>query len=972
MTTKKLPILLLTSAALSLGLRAQNPVINPFPALNGGSSYTFTANIPVSWSLAPGSKGTINPATGVYQAPAHVNVQQSHGGCQLLPNNHVFNTRIDNLPVHDSSAVWLAQANDGELHYEPAFYSNFIDSTTPKQKIIFTYEPQNDDSFRIIPWPDGKIESGWYAPYFVDDRHYFGVDHSGDFFQEMYNYYPIGTNTAQCLSCNSQGGIKYLGSSYALPKYGATDAAGMFIQPLSLHAQELLTALATKGTINHAIRFTLQNNHIAGRVVWPATTQAYEETGKVPYGARFRLKANFDISSYTPAQQILLTQIKQYGMILADGGDDWALGADQEVWKILSLNDQYFNFNVTPNNFEAVDESSLMVVDTSGNTTVGAETVIATSTKNPGLQTQQSIVLTGVTIGTPSAQLYFQAGFSGEQLTAWINGTSNKTLKWSMSPALGNLSAGGFYTPPATVSSVQNAVITVSSIADPTAMQIINVSVIPTGTIRTCPGQTHDYIDSHGKDWSSMDFSDGGHTYYNAGPWPSMPDSALYVNPWFGEGDTRWDFIVPNGNYRITAKFAEAGRWASGQQVMHLESQGKLIYKNFCIYDVAGGFWKPLDIQMPATVTNGKLSFVLRAISNYTEISALEITPDPGTPSVEVEPTNPGSINLANQKQFYGVSFFNCGDSVTWSISPNIGTISASGLYTAPLNPIPSDVNVKIKATSVCNPSISDSVTITVLKGVPTVRINCGGPEVTDALNQVWSSDYGFSGSSVNYGEPNSITGVKNGQLALYQDARYNYDFNSDFYYNIPTANGPYKVTLKFANFWNANEMVKMDVSMNGDTVVRDLDPVVAAGGIQAAFDTILKTNVTDGTMHMGFTSKSSTYVGAIINAIEFSLDSTAINGIAALSNRNRNNVTVYPNPFSEKTTLRYTLSDNGYVRLTVFDISGNQVRTLVNASQNAGEHFAVLDAGELSGGFYFYRLETAEGASLGKLCLLK
>ena len=40
-------------------------------------------------------------------------------------------------------------------------------------------------------------------------------------------------------------------------------------------------------------------------------------------GARFRLKASFDISSFSPANQVILTALKQYGMILADNGSAW-------------------------------------------------------------------------------------------------------------------------------------------------------------------------------------------------------------------------------------------------------------------------------------------------------------------------------------------------------------------------------------------------------------------------------------------------------------------------------------------------------------------------------------------------------------------------------------------------------------------------------------------------------------------------
>src|SRR4029078_11822432 len=78
-----------------------------------------------------------------------------------------------------------------------------------------------------------------------------------------------------------------------------------------------------------------------------------------PMGARFRLKASFNISSYPPAMQVILNAMKTYGIILADNGSNWYVsGAPDARWDndMLHLLD-----NLTGNNFEAVDESGLMI-----------------------------------------------------------------------------------------------------------------------------------------------------------------------------------------------------------------------------------------------------------------------------------------------------------------------------------------------------------------------------------------------------------------------------------------------------------------------------------------------------------------------------------------------------------------------------------------------------------------------------------
>ena len=77
-----------------------------------------------------------------------------------------------------------------------------------------------------------------------------------------------------------------------------------------------------------------------------------------------------------------------------------------------------------------------------------------------------------------------------------------------------------------------------------------------------------------------------------------------------------------------------------------------------------------------------------------------------------------------------------------------------------------------------------------------------------------------------------------------------------------------------------------------------------------------------------------------------------------------------YPNPFGGATTIEYSLSSAGFVQLAIYDISGREVKTLVEESVSAGEHEVSVDMGNLSPGVYIYRLE-AEGNSLQKKMVL-
>ena len=81
-------------------------------------------------------------------------------------------------------------------------------------------------------------------------------------------------------------------------------------------------------------------------------------------GARFRLKAAFDLSGFSPENQTILRALKKYGMILADNGSSWFIsGAPDEHWNNERLRELRM---VHGSDFEAIDESSLMIHVNSG------------------------------------------------------------------------------------------------------------------------------------------------------------------------------------------------------------------------------------------------------------------------------------------------------------------------------------------------------------------------------------------------------------------------------------------------------------------------------------------------------------------------------------------------------------------------------------------------------------------------------
>jgi len=79
-----------------------------------------------------------------------------------------------------------------------------------------------------------------------------------------------------------------------------------------------------------------------------------------------------------------------------------------------------------------------------------------------------------------------------------------------------------------------------------------------------------------------------------------------------------------------------------------------------------------------------------------------------------------------------------------------------------------------------------------------------------------------------------------------------------------------------------------------------------------------------------------------------------------------------YPNPFNPTTSIKYSLPEQEFVSLKIFDILGNEVATLVNESKPAGNYEVQFDANNLSSGVYFYQLRAGNFTETKKLILMK
>ncbi|MGQ9635907.1 MAG: malectin domain-containing carbohydrate-binding protein [Bryobacteraceae bacterium] len=728
-------MLLYLLISIPIAARAQISVTPSAPVVRAGETVRFQANVPVTWSLAPGSAGTID-ADGTYHAPQQVRAQQSAAGCQLLPNNHIYNTRIDNLPVHPNSEAWMSLIPSGtRLSFSPSWGLNVMTSATPAKMMRFYYTPANDGSIQILDWPDLKRESGFFtSPLAETDRHVVAINRDNCQVYEIYNDYPPGTNQS-CPECTAQSGVQYPAMSFGLASGGGVDAAGMFLLPLTLRLDEIRS-----GAVRHAIRFTLSNAILARSHIWPATANAFLPWGSIPYGARFRLKSSYDISGFSPVAQVLLTQLKQYGMFVTDGGLNFDIQTMTDVTMdpvVMAAFAELRSAGPTAAEFEIVDEAALRVDNLSGevkhnNGYVAPKdfaVVIATSVDNPLQTTSVSVILQGVTVGVPEPALWIQSGTS-RQLTAWVKGTDTTAVTWQMNPPLGTLTPDGLYTAP-TVSAPATTTITATSVVDPSATASIAVTVLPPGPIRLDVGSNSDFVDSQGNTWwrdqgseSSITFSNNC-SYLPQNPWPDIPDIALYYTQRYSLGDWTYRFAVPNGNYKITAMFGECGTSAPATvRQFHVEANGQIVRRDYDVYAAAGGASKPVALDVPAMVTNGMLDFTLRRLAwpRTTNtpwapiLNALLIEPDSSEPRITIDPPDAGRITAGQRVQFHAVGWY-MSNSVTWSIISGPGSIDSSGVYTAPATPVLVDTPVIIRAVSRVDGSKSATATLVLIFG---------------------------------------------------------------------------------------------------------------------------------------------------------------------------------------------------------------------------------------------------------------
>jgi hypothetical protein len=280
---------------------------------------------------------TVNSSAG----PSCGNMSTGNGaslnGYVPFPASNLWNTNIASAAVDSTSATIITALTGSNLHPD---FSNVVDgnygipyvvvdsSVTPGVPMTMTtYQSESDITLYPVPLT-APIEGFPPTCSTTGDNHLIVIDKNQCWIYE----------TWQTQLCNgawsaANGAIWDLTNTEHRP-YGWTsaDAAGLPIFPGLVRYDEVAA-----GAINHAIRMTVaqtKSDANGGYFVAPATHAAGNNSATSNImGMRLRLKANFDISSFSAANQVILTAMKNYGMIVADNGSNmYFQGAPDARW----------------------------------------------------------------------------------------------------------------------------------------------------------------------------------------------------------------------------------------------------------------------------------------------------------------------------------------------------------------------------------------------------------------------------------------------------------------------------------------------------------------------------------------------------------------------------------------------------------------------------------------------------------------
>jgi len=296
------------------------------------------------------------------------------GGCQLFPVDNMWNTPIDQYPVHPNSTTYTnSMGSDTTLHPDFGTVWNgmtigipfdIIPDTQEFVGVTFEYHDETDPlniEGPVKPYPVPElptIEGGADPHVLTGDNHVLLVRQGSCMLYELFatvknsnEQWMAGSGAIWDLSKNEVRGIGVT----------SADAAGLAILPGLIRYEEVFgdPSNGIEPGINHAIRIT--HNLIQHAYVRPASHsdgQMGYNRAFPPMGLRLRLKSDVDISGFDEPIQVIFRAFKKYGVVIADtGGDMYVSGTHDMRWSDDQLRQLR---SLKTSDFEAVDTGPII------------------------------------------------------------------------------------------------------------------------------------------------------------------------------------------------------------------------------------------------------------------------------------------------------------------------------------------------------------------------------------------------------------------------------------------------------------------------------------------------------------------------------------------------------------------------------------------------------------------------------------
>jgi hypothetical protein len=332
----------------------------------------FLVALPLSWN---------KPALAQSGSCAGMTLGQlkSLNGFVPFDAGSLWNTDISNAPV-DSNSANIINYIGASVTLHPDFGAGtyagqsigipyqIVAGTQAKVTVnLGAYASESDPG--PMPIPSTALIEGYPNPG-TGDRHVLVLEKDGCWLYELYNSHLLSNGS---WSADSTAIWDMTIDPQRPYTWTSADAAGLPIFNGLVRYDEV-----AGGAINHAIRFTVPHTRQAFTPPASHWASSITDPDAPAMGARLRLKAGFDISSYSAQNQVILTALKKYGMILADNGSAIYLsGAPDSRW---NNSDLHLLSTITAADFDVVSVSPTY---TNSDVPTGASPIVSGFTANP-------------------------------------------------------------------------------------------------------------------------------------------------------------------------------------------------------------------------------------------------------------------------------------------------------------------------------------------------------------------------------------------------------------------------------------------------------------------------------------------------------------------------------------------------------------------------------------------------------------